>query len=356
MDFRDFTLFDVFWKNKSIYLILSINYNPIDEKDLDISLNQFNLKKLKRKIVKDEYEPILILIYDDCNVDIDKDLSVKIVYGDIHYSKKIEKVITKGTPGFLSITTLFKGDYRLFPNYYKYYKGQGVEHFFMYYNGLLNDDIKEVFNYEDVTLIEWDFRYWNYLPASPHLPRCPYGSKLGASVWCKYCHHAQVGQINHALHKYGKDNYQYMIFNDLDEYFYIHNIKLSDHIRLNPNFHSFLFKNLWAKALDESLGIQGDLLIDENGPYLPERVVFPDKLVSRGKSLYLLSSVDFIGIHTTNLIEDSKINKNHIFFHICNIGIPHRGQLRPGGGGDRERHPSWAKGVIKLNLDFLNLS
>ena len=31
----------------------------------------------------------------------------------------------------------------------------------MYYNGLLNDKIKEIFNYDDVTLIEWDFRYWN---------------------------------------------------------------------------------------------------------------------------------------------------------------------------------------------------
>ena len=56
MDFNDFTLFDVFWKNNLIYLILSINNNILDESKLNVYLNKTKIK-LKQKIIKDKYEP-----------------------------------------------------------------------------------------------------------------------------------------------------------------------------------------------------------------------------------------------------------------------------------------------------------
>ena len=43
----------------------------------------------------------------------------------------------------IALTTLFKDDYELFPFFYEYYKNQGVEHFYMYYNGILNDILQE---------------------------------------------------------------------------------------------------------------------------------------------------------------------------------------------------------------------
>lgn len=240
MDFNDFTLFDVFWKNKLIYLILSINNNVLNENNLLVSLNQIDLN-FKEKIVKNKYEPTLIFIYHDKNIDINKDLIVKIVYKGKKFKKKVEKVFNNNNSNnFLSLTTLFKDDYYLFPNFYKYYKSQGVQHFFMYYNGLLSNEIKKIFNYSDVTLIEWNFRYWN-------------------SSKCKYAHHAQLGQIHHALYKYGKNNYKYMIFNDLDEYLFIQNVKLIDYIKLNTKFSSFGFKNVWAKTIDNSINFSGKI-------------------------------------------------------------------------------------------------
>ena len=191
MDFKDFTLFDVFWNNNSIYLILSINTEVLNQNNLIVSLNQINLN-LKEKIVKNKYEPTLLFIYDDNNIDINKKLFIQVFFDGKDYSKEIEKIVNKEKSNFLCLTTLFKNDYNLFPNFYEYYKRQGVQHFFMYYNGLLNNKIKKIFNYKDVTLIEWNFRYWN--PG-------------------KYKHHAQLGQMHHALYKYGKDNYEYMIFN-----------------------------------------------------------------------------------------------------------------------------------------------
>jgi hypothetical protein len=53
-------------------------------------------------------------------------------------------------------------------------------------------------------------------------------------------HHAQPGQIQHALYKYGKNEYTYMIFNDLDEYMHIKNKKLIDIIN-ESNYDSIQF-------------------------------------------------------------------------------------------------------------------
>ena len=44
-----------------------------------------------------------------------------------------------------------------------------------------------------------------------------------ANIDCKYRHHAQLGQIHHAIYYYGKDICDYMIFCDLDEYLFIPN-------------------------------------------------------------------------------------------------------------------------------------
>jgi len=54
MDFNNFTLFDVFWKNNLIYLILSINNNILDESELNVYLNKtkINLKQKKVTIQK----------------------------------------------------------------------------------------------------------------------------------------------------------------------------------------------------------------------------------------------------------------------------------------------------------------
>ena len=121
MDFNDFTLFDVFWKNDLIYLILSINNNILDENKLNVYLNKTKIK-LKQKIIKDKYEPTLIFIYDDNSNDISKKLFIQVFFDGKEYSKEIEKIVNKEKSNFLCLTTLFRNDYNLFPNFYDYYK------------------------------------------------------------------------------------------------------------------------------------------------------------------------------------------------------------------------------------------
>lgn len=295
MDFDDFTLFDVFWKNKLIYLILSINNNIVDESKLNVYLNKTKIK-LKQKIIKDKYEPTLIFIYDDNSIDINSKLFIQVFFDGKEYSKEIEKIVNEEKSNFLCLTTLFKDDYNLFPNFYNYYKRQGVQHFFMYYNGLLNNKIKEIFNYKDVTLIEWNFRYRN--PEK-----------------YKYIHHAQLGQMHHALYKYGKDNYEYMIFNDLDEYLFIPNIKLVDYIKLNTNINIFMFKNIWATTKHNEKIIQEDLEISDKSC----------KVGERSKCIYMVSSIETINIHSCDqMLENKKQICDNYMYHFYNWTRPGR--------------------------------
>lgn len=283
MDFKDFTLFDVFWKNNSIYLILSINNNIVDESKLDVYLNKTRIK-LKQKIIKDNYEPTLLFIYDDNSININKKLFIQVFFDGKEYSKEIEKMVNTEKSNFLCLTTLFKDDYNLFPNFYEFYKRQGVQHFFMYYNGLLNNEIKKIFNYKDVTLIEWNFRYWN--PST-----------------YKYLHHAQLGQMHHALYKYGKDNYKYMIFNDLDEYLFIPDIKLVEYIKLNTNKNIFVFENIWAKPRNNRKKIEENLYIDK-----------PIRYPHRSKCMYKVSSIETLGIHYYHkMLENERMICNYMY-------------------------------------------
>ena len=207
-------IFSIFIKNNELFIILPIINTSIDETYLEVTADNQPLT-IKTIHKKDEIEPIHIIIYDIIQV-----TNVTITKIQIKYQDKIiiTKDITPEPPpnenaeSQMAITTLFKDDYFLFPLYYEYYTKQGIDHFFMYYNGILNEEIRQIFNHPNVTLIEWDFPYWNNTNDQ------------------KYIHNAQMGQIHEALHKYVKNNYKYLIFCDFDEYLYIPNTQLKQFV------------------------------------------------------------------------------------------------------------------------------
>jgi hypothetical protein len=157
----------------------------------------------------------------------------------------------------------------------------------MYYNGVITPEIYKLFNrpqYKNVTLVEWNFNYWN--------PR-----------QFKYCHHAQMGQMHHALYRYGKDISEYMIFCDLDEYLHIPELqpepkpelhpqpKLHQYIKDNPSIDTFGFCNIWADTshneYPNSPITQNQILaVAEQNPYC-----------ERSKNIYKVSSIKTTGIH-----------------------------------------------------------
>ena len=250
--------FDIIHKNNKIYLIMPIYNTPANPDNIIVSVNNMSLK-LTESYVKDSDEPILIYIYEyNSEPNSETKVNVSLVNNMIK-SYNLRHIYTNAIHGnntntktnkFLALTTLFKYDYYIFPLFYNYYKDQGVQHFYMYYNGIITPEISKIFNKPDVTLVEWNFHYWN-----------PRGTK--------YAHHAQMGQMHHALYKYGKDIYDYMIFCDLDEYLHIPKNKfiepqsqsqqqyldntIREFIKNNSAIDVFGFCNIWANTINDTI-------------------------------------------------------------------------------------------------------
>ena len=269
-EFNDFTLFDIFNKKGFIYLIMSINNEPVSSEEITVTINN-NKLDFAEKYEKNSKEPTLIFLY---TYDKSEDVNVNIRYKNIERSF-FAKHVSCEKKGFLALTTLFKDDYVYFSTYYNYYMKQGVDHFYMYYNGKVTKDICDKLNYPNVTLIEWDFRYWN------------------CKRKCKFGHHAQMGQISDAIYRYGKENYDYMIFNDMDEYFHIENHSLKSYIQANPRLSVFGFCNIWSK-------LPGDSIYNYTVPNeIPREFLVGSKkrYKVQSKNIYNLQDIKISGIH-----------------------------------------------------------
>jgi hypothetical protein len=286
--------YDIFYKNNNIYIILPIYNVPTDSSSIKIKVDNDELKTPITYKCASGNESILIYIYN--YVSNVYEINVTIEFNNIIKIFKLNHIKVNEFPvNELSLTTLCKDDYTIFPLFYEYYKNQGVSHFYIYYNGIITPEIQKVFELDNVTLIEWKFKYWNDRTKN------------------KYSHHAQTGQINHALYRYGKDISNYMLFCDLDEYCYIPNFSIKQYILDNKHINMVGFSNYWSNTIDNTY---------------PEK--FPNKFLtvkegipypSRSKTLYKTNSINIVRIHTINntlYCKNKDKNLKFMMFHFYN--------------------------------------
>jgi exopolysaccharide biosynthesis predicted pyruvyltransferase EpsI len=261
--------FDIFHKDDQIYLIMPIYHKGVSViSEVSLSCGNIDLK-ISEQIIKDEYEPIQIAIYDFESKH--KENTFRVEYRKIVKSYDLTK-IDSHLDKKLTLTTLFKDDFKLLDIFYKYYIDQGVEYFYLYYNGEATTELKSLCSKNNITLISWNFRYWNT------------NDKF-------YQHHAQMGQIHHAMYKYGKDNSEAMILCDLDEYLHLPTMKLKELITTSPSVSTFGFCNFWSDTLDGKM-IQK----------FPETFYIGDKVpfTTNSKCIHRLKDVTTVNIHRGN--------------------------------------------------------
>lgn len=289
---RNVLFFNIFIKNNKLYIITPINKNyNINKSTIKISYNSLEIICLEQ-ITKAQYEPTQIFIYD-FNFNSEDIYEIK-----VSFNEKIKVFNLKHYKTYknkkLALTTLFKTDYKLNRIFYNYYKKQGVEHFYMYYNGKITDEIKKYYDKEDITLIEWDYVYWN--------DNAKYST-----------HYAQLGQIHDAIYRFGKDKYEYMVFCDLDEYFYTKSVNLIDLIS-DTSVDTFGFKNLWANTKDNN--------VPES---FPNEFVVSNELLNyqtRSKCIHKMDTVVYINIHYGEKFKSNKysLKANYNMFHFHTWG------------------------------------
>jgi hypothetical protein len=282
--------FNIFIKNGELYLICPINKKTdLISKKLVILYDNKELS-IKHEIIKDKYEPTQVLIYNFSLNNLDE-YNILVKYNDISKSFTLKNIISKKQYK-LTLTTLFKTDFNLINIFYDYYKKQGVEHFYLYYNDEITDNIKTLCDKKDITLIQWNYQYWNNN--------------------AKYSrHYAQLGQMHDAIYRFGKNMCDYMIFCDLDEYMYVENKQLINLIEDNK-VDTFGFRNIWSNTLDNKIPI-----------IFPSKFNIGDKIRYgiRSKCIHKMDSVEHIGIHYgTKFNKSELIKSNYDMYHFHNWG------------------------------------
>ena len=227
--------------------------------------------------------------------------------------------------------TLFKDDYLLLKQYLKYYKDLGVDLFFIYYNGTINDEILKYINelnserLYNIYIVLWDYIYW----------------------WNneKLYHHAQTMAITDSLNilkNYGN----YTLYNDLDEYFILNycncanndmyiniNIKyntFSDMIENNKDIDIFVFKNRFCKMTHDIISYEEFCNIFNLNNIIKGNLW----LKKREKNLIKLKNINVMGVHSYFEKFDDDIHNKIIisnmhfeFYHIINFIEKNRPEL-----------------------------
>lgn len=283
-----YLFFDIFHKNNEIILICPKYSNHIIN---IIIINNGKRLKLKKKIIN-KWPHIFILVYEFItnikqNIIIVKYKNKNKKYNLFHNVTEMNKLLT--------LTTLMKNDYKLINIFYDYYINQGVEYFYIYYNGKINNNIKKYYDKPKIKLIEWNYQYWSH-----HIYK---------NTKTKF-NHAQHGQMHHALYKYGKNCSEYMIFNDLDEYMYIPNNKLIDVIS-KKEYDVYGFCNYWSTTINNKIP-----------PTFPNKFNISDKIKysDRAKSIYDTNIVSLVNAHIGEKFNKSDVtmNNNYMLFHFYN--------------------------------------
>lgn len=290
--------FDIFHKNNKLYLVCPIYYRDklVNHNDIKIYSNNKKLTLFKR-ITKLKNEPTDIIIYNFNTNNMKNNITVKYKNITKKYNLNHIKTLSKKE---LAVTTLFLYDYELFNIFYNYYKKEGVTSFYMYYNGILNDTIIKMYNRPGVVLIEWNYLYWN--------------------INCSFSHHAQLGQMHHALYLFGKDKNKYMIFCDLDEYLHIPKTRLLSYLIRNNNVDRIGFNNYWAKTLNSQIPTQ-----------FPIKFLIGNKhnFRLRSKCIYKTSSISTLNVHHENnfCINNPIKRENFFMFHFFNWCKKNRNEI-----------------------------
>jgi hypothetical protein len=296
-DKNRYLFFDIFARNNELVIVCPIySQDYVNFENITAKVDD---KYLPIKTTKISYvEAAIAIVIFELNIK-DENFQVLIEYNSIIKSFDLLHLNCE-KQYFLTQTTLFKDDYYLIRPFYNYYKNQGVEHFYLYYNGFDNILPSNIYNNDDITLLSWPFKYCN-------------------DKSCKFVRHAQIGQMHHAFYKYGKPMSEFMIFNDLDEYMYIPHKTIIELIKKNISKISFVFLNNWADSSIPKEYIDQQILKDKS----------VDRFPVRCKCIHNTLKLDLLNIHTSKHYSSTTmlINESNLLLHFYKWSGKNRNKL-----------------------------
>lgn len=274
-----------FIDNQVILTGASYAYSPIEYVNINYIID--DVPKTPKIFEKKTLDPSVICFFESKKWKDKKTLPIKIIIEGITFQFNLSK---EEYPQYNFVaTTLLKDDYLLIDHYIDYYTKLGVQSFFFYYNGKLDDlklDLLQHINIP-IHMIEWDYNR-------------PLLSKVMA--------------MNDALHLF-KNIAEYCVFIDLDQFIML-DVNFFQLVQSYPQITNFSFECHWA-----SLG--KDLI-----PYLDVKDNFYTTTLfwnsvgcgnSNRKSLIKTQNIDLMTFRGPEIGTNIQTLLLPKFFHICNF-------------------------------------
>ncbi len=150
-------------------LIFITTYYPdmeFDFGEVSVTLDRTRLSMFEDN-GRDEHEPMRAIIFPIGRLPYQPSYNLEVQYRGQRVSARINNEPPPDERKF-ALATLFKDDFEQVETCYRYYKQQGVEHFYLFFNGRLSRLSKPLFSAPDITYGEWNFRYWIDAGAKQH--------------------------------------------------------------------------------------------------------------------------------------------------------------------------------------------
>ena len=272
-------------QNQVILTGASYIYSNIEYQNITYIMD--DIPKVPKILERKSFEPSVMCLFESKKWKDKKSLPIRIVIQGITYNFTLEK---EEYPIYNFVaTTLFKDDYQMLDHYIDYYTKLGVQCFFLYYNGKL-DNLK-------LELLE-------HIQIPIHLTEWDYSAPLQVKVM----------SIADALY-WGKNVTEYLLFMDLDEYLAL-DVNLFQIVQTYPQVTNFSFDCHWSALGKELI------------PYKDVKEKFYSATIfwnsvscgnTRRKSLIRPQNIDIMRVH----FPDSGTNLQTLllpkFYHLCNF-------------------------------------
>lgn len=164
--------------------------------EVEVALDGERLRHFE-DVGRDEHEPMRAVIYPMGHIPIRATYELVVNYRGQRLTERLTPVPAPPERE-LALATLFKDDFEDIETCYRYYKEQGVERFYFFYNGRLARLPKALYSAPEIVHGEWNFRYW-----------------LGSASAKR--HHAQALFLTMARYRFLPFS-SYLMLVDLDEF------------------------------------------------------------------------------------------------------------------------------------------
>lgn len=305
-------------KDYSLYCISTYyNDSPFDYKNVSMIINNELLTEFKEEGYN-EPEPCRVIIYSLLKKSLKYNVEVK--YKTITNKYTIYPFITSSNT--FTACTLFKDDYIHIESYYNYYKSQGVDKFYLYYNGNISKIYDKLFKANDIEYHEFNITYFDDKPINK------YKGYYDINIKPNYKYHAQMMFLTICKIIY-LPNTEYLLLNDLDEYIYNPKNTLLEKVKLN-NAICITFPNKWSKIQEET---KEKIIL--NVASISHSMIKHDKNeckkicngFDRSKCVYSKYYKGFFGIHHPKKYKDYIKDNETVMYHIIDKGHSERTHL-----------------------------